>query len=414
MSASPTDFPMGLEADAQTPDKKRLSDLKVALVHDWLTGMRGGEKVLEAIAELFPDAPIYTLFHFPGSVSPALESHDIHTSYLQTWWTRPFLKRYYRHLLPLFPSAIEDFDLTGYDLIISTSHCVAKGVIPGPDAFHFCYCHSPIRYAWDQEHQYFPKRSGLVSRIRNLLISRLRLWDVASCPRVDHFWANSQFVARRIRRFYDRDAEVLHPPVDVNAFKSGEEPPQNATKAYIIPDEPYCLAVSALVPYKKLDLAIQACELAGIALRIVGTGPEQSKLEKLCGPKTRLLGRVSQEDLEALYKNASFFLQPGVEDFGIATVEALAAGTPVVALARGGVLDIVENGRHGHLYEGSEPGQISMAIDKSLKIRFNPLKLESRAGQFSKAHFAEKLKSSLENRLFVSVDAGPDQITERT
>ena len=401
------------------------SGLRVALVHDWLTGMRGGEKVLEAIAELFPEAPIYTLFHFPGSVSKQLESHPIHTSYLQGHWTRPFLRKHYRHLLPLFPSAIEDFDLTEYDLIISTSHCVAKGVISGPQTLHLCYCHSPMRYAWDQEHQYFPKRRGLVARFRTLCISQLRLWDVASCPRVDHFWANSSFVSRRIERFYDRSAEVLHPPVDTQAFRRsdstgseaeilGNKDGENATRTYRIPKDGYALAVSALVPYKKLDRAIQACELRGLELRIVGTGPELASLKKLCRGKTQLLGRVDDAHLQALYREASFFIQPGIEDFGIAAVEALAAGTPVVALGRGGVLDIVEDGVHGVLFEGSDPDTITAAIDKSLKIRFNPLELESRAAHFSSQHFTRRLKSSIEERLASRKQMGSTaQSTER-
>ena len=222
-------------------------------------------------------------------------------------------------------------------------------MLPGPDTLHLCYCHSPIRYAWDQEHQYFPNRRGPVSRLRGTLISRLRLWDVASSPRVDHFWANSSFVAQRIRRFYGRNAEVLHPPVAVADFgpESGDAPDKNASEAYILDDDGYALAVSALVPYKKLDLAIQACELMGLELRIVGTGPEQPALQRLCRGKTKLLGRVDDDELRALYRGASFFLQPGIEDFGIAAVEALAAGTPVVALGRGGVVDIVEDGIHG-------------------------------------------------------------------
>lgn len=401
------------------------SALKVALVHDWLTGMRGGEKVLEAIAELFPEAPIFTLFHFPGTVSEALEQRPIHTSFLQNRLTGPLLKRYYRHFLPLFPAAIEDFDLSSYDLIVSTSHCVAKGVIPGPDTLHLCYCHSPIRYAWDQEHQYFPKRRGLIPRIRSALLSRLRVWDAASAPRVDHFWANSSFVARRIERFYGRQAEVLHPPVAVDDFRRSDVEEANdamkaqkpklshATKTWNTAEVPFALAVSALVPYKKLDLAIQACELSGIDLKIVGTGPELAKLRSLRGSRTELLGRVSQDELETLYRHASFFLQPGVEDFGIATVEALAAATPVVALAKGGVLDIVKDGVHGVLYSGSEARDAAAAIDKCRRIRFNPLELESRASQFSRARFARGLEASIGKRL-MQVAAGTTQITERT
>ena len=364
----------------------RRREPRVALVHDWLTGMRGGEKVLEVIASLFPKAPIYTLFHFPGSVSQALESHPIHTSFLQK---APGIRRRYRSYLPLFPAAIEELDLTGYDLVVSTSHCVAKGVIPSPDAFHLCYCHTPMRYAWDQEHTYFPRRHGPVARMRSLALTALRSWDVASAARVNQFVANSSFVARRIRTYYGRDAEVLHPPVDVEYYTPG------STR-----DEGYCLMVSALAPYKRVDLAIAACDRLGIELRIVGDGPERERLEELAGPKTRFLGNVEPKRLRELYRGASFFLQPGVEDFGIACVEALACGTPVVAVGKGGVLDIVEDGRHGFLYpDWGGPSDVAEAIDKALGMAFNVRDLRRRAESFAAESFTARLRALLSSRL---------------
>jgi glycosyltransferase involved in cell wall biosynthesis len=364
----------------------RKRELRVAIVHDWLTGMRGGEKVLEAIASLFPGAPIYTLFHFPGSVSQALESHPIHTSFLQR---APRLERRYRSYLPLFPVAIEELDLTGYDLVISSSHCVAKGVIPSPDAFHLCYCHTPMRYAWDQEHAYFPKRSGTVARMRSLALTALRSWDVSSATRVNHFVANSSFVARRIRSYYGRDAEVLHPPVDVAYFSPGPAR-----------EEGYCLIVSALAPYKRVDLAIAACDRLGIELRIVGDGPERQRLQELAGPKTRFLGSVEPKQLRDLYRGARLFLQPGVEDFGIACVEALACGTPVVSVSKGGVLDIVEDGRHGSLYpDWGGPSDVAEAIDKALGMAFNEKDLRRRAESFAEESFTARLRALLQSRL---------------
>lgn len=373
----------------------RLGDLRVALVHDWLTGMRGGEKVLEAMAELFPQAPIFTLLHLPGQVSPTLESHPIHTSFLQKW---PLVTRQYRSFLPFFPSAIEDFDLQAFDLILSTSHCVAKGIVPHPEAFHLCYCHTPMRYAWDQEHIYFPRRRGLVARFRNLVLTALRAWDVASAPRVDHFVANSRFVARRIERYYGRGASVLPPPVDVDFFTPSEEGDDRPSGS-----RPYALMVSALNPYKRIDLGITACEALGLELRVVGTGPDAQRLRQLAGPQTRFLGRVEGTELRDLYRRARLFLQPGLEDFGIASVEALACGTPVVALGRGGVLDIVEDGTHGVLYNappgGDEGRSLQTAIDKALQIRFNNLKLVRRARSFSHHRFAERLLECLTERL---------------
>ncbi len=365
---------------------------RVALVHDWLTGMRGGEKVLAAIGKHFPEAPIYTLVHFPESLGDAFDGHPIHTSFLQRV---PGVRLHYRRLLPLFPAAIEDFDLGTYDLVISTSHCVAKGAIPAPDAVHVCYCHSPMRYAWDQEHTYFPRRRGWTARLRNLALTGLRTWDAASAPRVDHFLANSTFVAERIRRYYGREAEVVPPPVDVEFFSS---PGADAATDLAEARKEGALMVSALNPYKRVELAIAACERLGIALRIVGTGPDERRLRRLAGPSTRFLGRVEGSRLRDLYRRAAFFLQPGVEDFGIASVEALACGTPVVARSRGGILDIVEDGVHGVLYDVAEGADESAeidacctAIDKSARIGFNPEHLIGRSRAFSQESFDERL-----------------------
>ena len=375
----------------------------MALVHDWLTGMRGGEKVLEAVAELFPGAPVHTLLHVPGSVSPALEAHPIQTSFLQR---APGIRRHYRRFLPLFPSAIEEFDLSGFDLVLSSSHCVAKGAIPGPGAVHLCYCHTPMRYAWDQEHAYFPRRRGLAARLRGLALSRLRAWDAASAPRVDRFVANSRFVAGRIRRYYGREAEVLAPPVDTAFFT-----PDEAARCE---EPPFCLVVSALAPYKRVDLAVAACRRAGIELRVVGDGPGRRELAHLTGrrePGIRLLGRVDGETLRGLYRRALCLVQPGVEDFGIAPVEALACATPVVALGRGGVLDIVEDGVHGMLCpprgdDGERVRDLAAAIDKLRGFRFNPLELRNRAERFSVERFQQGFRSLVDSLLPVAPRSG--------
>jgi glycosyltransferase involved in cell wall biosynthesis len=361
---------------------------RVALVHDWLTGMRGGEKVIEALCALFPEAPLYTLFHFAGSVSPAIESHPIRTSFLQR---APGIRRRYRSYLPLFPAAIEDLDLSGFDVVVSSSHCVAKGVISPPEAFHLCYCHTPMRYAWDQEHAYFPRRHGAAARLRSLALTALRSWDVSSAVRVNHFVANSRFVARRIQTYYGRPAEVVHPPVDLELFTPG--PPGED-------GEGYCLMVSALAPYKRIEQAMAACEKLDLELRVVGEGPERKRLAAMAGPRVRFLGHVSAERLRGLYRGARFFLQPGIEDFGIAAVEALACGTPVVAVGRGGVLDVVEDGRHGVLYPDWEgPATLAEAIDKAGRIGFNSLDLHDRAESFSTARFSDRMRSLLSHRL---------------
>jgi glycosyltransferase involved in cell wall biosynthesis len=372
---------------------------EVALAHDWLTGMRGGEKVLEEVLHLFPAAPIYTLFHFPGSVSRAIESHPIHTSFLQR---APGLRRHYRSYLPLFPLAVEDFDLGAAELVISTSHCVAKGVVPGPRALHVSYTHSPMRYAWDQEHAYFPRRRGPVARLRGAVLSWLRAWDVTASARVDHFLANSRFVAARIERYYRRAADVLHPPADTDYFTPGENGGSGGGGAA---GGGYCLMVAALAPYKRVEVAMAACERAGLELRVVGGGPEQARLAAAAGPRTRLVGRVGDEELRRLYRGAVCLVQPGVEDFGIAPVEALACGTPVVALGAGGVLDVVEDGVHGVLYElagngtgsaaADHPAILAAAIDKARGIGFNVLNLRNRAEEFSRSRFRERLSGFL-------------------
>lgn len=357
--------------------------------------MRGGEKVLEAIAGLFPDAPIYTLFHLPGSVSEALESHPIHTSFLQR---APFLGGHYRRYLPLFPLAVEDLDVTGYEVVISTSHCVAKGVVRAAGAVHLCYCHTPMRYVWDQRPAYFPRKRGPVDWLRQRVLDALARWDVATAGRVDRYLANSSFVAGRIERYYGRAAEVLPPPVDVDFFTPAGPADGAGNDGG---ERPFVLAVAALAPYKRLDLAIAACRELGVELRIVGTGPEQDRLRALGGADVRLLGRVSPDELRSLYRHAICFVQPGVEDFGIAAVEALACGLPVVARGAGGVRDIVRPEREGVLYDGEETASLVAALDKSRRIEFNTLDLRRRAEKFSAERFCRSLTAAL-------VAASPD------
>jgi glycosyltransferase involved in cell wall biosynthesis len=357
----------------------------VALVHDWLTGMRGGEKVLEAIAAFYPDAPIFTLLHVPGSVSAALEAHEIRTSFVQRL---PGAARHYRQYLPLFPRAIESFDFSGYDFVISTSHCVAKSVIVPAETPHLCYCHSPMRYAWDQFDAYFgPAQVGRVrSAAMRALMKRMAAWDAATANRVDAFVANSQYVAGRIRRYYNRGATVVYPSVDTDFYQ-----PDPARR----PD-PFFLVVSALVPYKRLEVAIEAVRAVNGRLKIVGRGPEEARLRALAGPETEFAGWLSDVEIRHLYQRCQAVLMPGVEDFGMVPVEAQACGRPVVALAAGGALESVVDGETGILVDEATPSAFAEGLRRVASGHFDTDAIRRNAERFSTPRFNREIQQAIE------------------
>jgi glycosyltransferase involved in cell wall biosynthesis len=317
--------------------------MRVALIHYWLLNMRGGEKVLEALCRLLPGADIFTLFYEPERVSPLLRSHRIIPSGLN-----PF-RRFHRSLLPLMPLALEQFDLRDYDLVVSSESGPAKGVITRSSTRHVCYCHTPMRYLWDlyPDHalDWMPrwKRVAFVP-----LAHYLRLWDFASAARVDEFVANSANVQRRIQKTYRRDSRIVYPPVEVDAFRCK-------------PSRDYFLAASELVPYKRLDYAVRCFARSGRQLKIVGDGPEYSRLRALASANVEFCGRVSDAQLRDLYAECRAFVQPGEEDFGIAAVEAVASGKGVVALARGGVLEIPPP-EGAFLYDSPDESGLSAAL----------------------------------------------------
>ncbi len=362
-----------------------MAKAKVALIHDWLTGQRGGEKVLEVLAEIFPDSPIYTLFHFSGSQDIEIEKRKIIPSFLQRF---PFLKRWYRFYLPLFPLAIELFDLQEYDLIISSSHCVAKGVIPRPDALHICYVHSPIRYGWNQYFSYFsPEKLNIISRlIIPPVIHYLRIWDESSSHRVDFFVANSRNVAKRIEKYYRRESEVIYPPVDTSFFCPGER------------KEDYYLIVSALVPYKKIELAIEAFNRKRVPLKIVGVGPEYRKLRKIAYSNIQFLGSLSALDLLHVYQGAQALLLPGEEDFGIVSLEAQACGIPVIAYHQGGALETVISGETGIFFEELKVEALQATLDKFQGMEFNKIKIRENALKFSREVFKQRISSFIQEK----------------
>lgn len=356
----------------------------MALVHDWLTGMRGGERCLEVLCELFPAAPLFTLLHVPGSVSPVIERRRIVTSFVQRL---PRAAERYRYYLPLFPLAIRRFDLRGYDLIVSMSHCVAKGVRVPPDALHLCHCFSPMRYIWERYDDYFGDRAGLATRLlAPPVAAALRRWDRRT-DGVHHFVANSRYTADRIRRVYGRDADVIASHVDVQRFEIADEPGD------------YYLVVSALVPYKRVDLAVEAANRLGRRLLVVGTGPEAARLGALAGPTVSFLGWRPDTEVARLYARCRALLFPAVEDFGITPLEAAAAGRPTIALARGGALETMVALGAGDapptavFFEAQTAEAVAGAIRafEANEARFDPKALRARAELFDRPVFKQRL-----------------------
>ena len=360
------------------------SGLRVALVHDWLTGMRGGERVLDVLCRMFPDATLHTLVHVPGTVSPAIERHRPHTSFLQHV---PNIRRWYRHLLPLYPAAIRLLDVGDVDLVISTSHCVAKSVVAPRGARHLCYCFTPVRYAYDQFDAYFgPDRIGRAgSLLMRPAMRALAWWDTRTSVRPDRYVAISQYVARRIARYYTRTSVVVYPPVDTTFFTPA---PVHAPRAH------EALIVSALVPYKRVDIAIDACRRVGLPLTIVGTGPDEAHLRALAGPGVTFAGTLTDTEIRHRYRMAAMVLLPGEEDFGIVPLEAQACGTPVVALARGGATETVQEGETGLLTDDGVEA-CAAGIRRALATSWSSEACRRHAERFSTERFVQEMTDAV-------------------
>src|SRR2546428_5371664 len=340
--------------------------------------MRGGESVLEAILDLVPDAEVFTLFHFAGKVSPKIESRPIHTSSLQRIASQV---SDYRKLLPLFPRAVRQWDLSRFDAVISSSHCVAKGV-DARDKPHLCYCHTPMRYMWDRFDDYFPRSRPLMRAAVSLFKPGLQRWDVKTAASVSHFVANSKFVRDRIRRYYGRDAQVVHPFVR-DEFLSA---PLRRER------DDFDLIISALAPYKRLELAIAT----GRPLVIIGEGPMRRKLEREAGPNVTFLGSVSREVILDHLSRARTLILPGVEDFGITPLEAMALGTPVVAFRAGGALETVVEGRTGIFFDEPVVHSIRAALEAASAQAWNREEIRAHAATFSRARFQRQLMNALQ------------------
>jgi len=365
-----------------------MNSIKTAIVHDWLTSMRGGEKVLEVLCELYPDATLVTLLHNKGALSPTIEKMNIKTTFIDRL---PLKGKKYRNYLPFFPSAIESIDFSEFDLIISSSHCVAKGAKPRKDGLHICYCHTPMRYVWEMYDDYFGKdKAGFLTRTAMSLIAPLlRKWDVKTSGRVNYYTANSYYVAGRIKEYYNREADVIHPPVDTSLFQISEK------------NKDYFLIVSALVPYKKVEIAIEAFNKIGKKLIVVGTGPEIKKLKLIAKDNIEFLGWRDNSELAVLYADCRALIFPGVEDFGIVPLEAMACGKPVIAFGKGGALEtVIGDGKNatGIFFYEQTVDSLVKSINDFEKKCFDPGKIREHALEFDRGLFKEKIKKYIEEK----------------
>jgi len=361
--------------------------VKVAIIHDWLVTYAGAEKVLEQMIEIFPEADIFSVVDFlPDGERAFIKNKKVTTSFIQRL---PFAKKKYRQYLPLMPLAVEQIDVSAYDLIISSSHAVAKGVLTGPDQLHISYVHSPIRYAWDLQHQYLQEarlERGLKGWIAKLILHNIRIWDARTANGVDHFIANSHFIARRIWKVYRREADVIYPPVDIDAFTMKEE------------KENFYLTASRMVPYKRIDLIVQAfSKMPEKNLIVIGDGPDFAKIQAKAGKNVKLLGYQPFEVLKDHMQRAKAFVFAAEEDFGITPVEAQACGTPVIAYGKGGaletVIDIEQGNPTGVFFKEQMVESIVSAVNIFEKHAFSPENCRANAEKFAVSQFRKKFVS---------------------
>jgi len=380
--------------------------LRVALVHDWLTGMRGGEHVLEAIAEIFPHSDLFTLIYVPGKISPTLTTLPRHTSLLQKI---PGIERRYRHFLPAMPQLIERFDLSGFDLVISSSHCVAKGIRKAPGAVHVSYVHAPMRYIWDRYDDYFsPGRSSKPVRLAARSVRKyLQNWDrgVSTPERIDKILVNSQFIGEQVSRLYGRESQVVYPFADLKRLGGAAGIPRIAGRNYLI--------LSAFAPYKKIDLAIEAFNRLKLPLVVVGSGQDEVRLKKMAGPTIDFIGSVSNSAVIDFFSKCRAYVFPGIEDFGISPVEAMAAGAPVIAFGKGGVTETVTE-KTGIFFR---PQTVEALMEAVLKVesggvRFDENDCRERAAQFSRERFQSEFVSAV-REAWKTAGKDPERLNER-
>ena len=376
--------------------------MRIAFICDWLTGMRGGERCLEAVCEIYPDADVFTLVHFPGAVSETIESHKIRTSYIQRLPGN--IKNFRRYLL-FFPHAIQKFDLSGYDLVLSFSHCVAKAVKPPPDIPHICYCYTPMRYAWHMQHAYLDTLRQPKRLLAECVLNYLRRWDRKASSRVTHFIAISKNVQNRIKQAYNRDSIVIYPPVECDRFAISSD------------DDGYYLIVSALVPYKRVDIAVKAFAAAGQKLVIVGNGPELLRLKSMASANIFFVDNADDNEVVEYFKKCRALIFPGEEDFGIVPLEAQACGKPVIAFGKGGALETVieldqtPNARTnatGIFFYEQSPQALRQAVSRFEKVRdwFDPRKCRDNALRFGRSIYQKNIQDYILQIVTSAASAG--------
>lgn len=370
--------------------------MKIALVHDYLIQYGGGERVLEALCEIFPDAPIFTLLYGEKETFGAFAGKKIHTSFLQK---TPFVKKHHRFFPALMPFAVEQFDLSGYDLIISDSASFAKGVVTPSRSAHICYCHTPTRFAWDDSQRYIETfgHHRIITKLIPFFMNYIRIWDRHAADRVDYFLANSDFVGRRIAKYYRREAKVLYPPVDAREITEYAHSNPAAGRAVENNGEKYFLMVGRFLPYKQFDLAIAAFNEIGLPLKIVGGGPEKSRLKKIAKPNIEFYDFViDKKRLFEYYKNCEALIFPQEEDFGITAVEAMAAGKPVIAFRGGGALETVIENKTGIFFNEQTPESLIEAVKKFQPENFDAKFIQKHALKFDKSNFKKEIIKFIE------------------
>ncbi len=386
--------------------------MKVALVHDWLNGMRGGEKVLQAIASIFPRSKIYTLFYDPETIAADIRKHEIRTSFIQNL---PMRKKHYRHYLPFFPKAIERFNFEDTDLVISSSHCVAKGAVTGENTLHICYCFSPMRYVWDRFDDYFRKDriNPIKYRFISYMAKRLRTWDRNSSHRVDLFIADSNFVRKRIKEYYQRPSKVIFPPVDTDFYTPGPSGRRG-----------YFLLAGAMVPYKKGDIVIEAFKGLEEKLIVTGDGPELIRLANMASKNVEFTGWIDRETLRDYYRGCRALIFPGVEDFGIIPVEAQSCGKPVIAYAEGGIKDTVigpfvdeidrfDGFKSGLFFRNQSAEDVTKALRVFSNLSFDSEEIRKHATRFSKENFFCQMNELLNEAVSLFRKQGKVKLEER-